>query len=131
MALEAWADRLKTLEGSLDELIDYKEFDRIRNHARRGTTYEWTCSIRRIYDMDVWRRCKDGTWKQKIYETDFLMIDKGGEGDIKYVFLYFVVVLWGMEFAINMGEPEIEGYNNWVAQHDGLSPLYVKKNFEM
>ena len=130
MALETIAERLKTLEGSLDELVDYKEFDKIRNHARRGTISEWPCSIRRIYDMDTLWKCKGDEEKQKIYECDFLIIDKGGEGDIKYVILYFVVVLWGMEFAINMGEPEIDGYNSWVNQHNGLSPLYVKKNFE-
>lgn len=130
MALEAWADRLKTLEGSLDELINFKEFDQIRNHARRGTTSKWPCSIRCLYDMDALWRCKDGTWKQKIYETDFLMIDKGGKGDTKYVILYFVVVLWGIEFAINMAGPEIDEYNSWVDQHGGLSPLDVKKIFE-
>lgn len=129
VALEALADRSKMLEGSLDELIDYKEFDKIRNHARRGIVSEWPCSIRRIYSMDTLWKCEKDREKQKIYEADFLMIDKGGEGDTKYVILYFVVVLWGMEFAINMAEPEIDEYHRWVNQHGGLSPLYVKKDF--
>ena len=125
MALEAFADRLKTLDGSLEELVDYKEFDKIRNHARRGTTSEWPCSIRRIYDMDRLWKCEGGKEKQKVYESGFLTIDKGGNGNIKNVILYFIVVLWGMEFVINMGEPEINGYTDWVNQHQGLSPLYV------
>lgn len=129
IALETLADRLKMLEGSLDELINYKEFDRIRNHARRGIVSEWPCSIRRIYDMDtLWKGEKDEE-KQKIYETNFLIIYKGGEGDVKYVILYFIAVLWGMEFAINMAEPEIDEYNSWVYQHGGLSPLNVKRSF--
>lgn len=130
IALEALADRLKMLEGSLDELVDCKEFDDIRNHARRGIISEWPCSIRRIYDMDTLWKCEEDGAQQIICEDDFLMIDKGGEGDTKYVILYYIVVLWGMEFAINMAEPEINEYNKWVNQHGGLSPLYVKKNFE-
>lgn len=130
MALETLADRLKTLKGSLDELINFKEFDLIRNHARRGVISEWPCSIRRIYGMDDLWKCEDGKLKQKIHESDFLVIDKGGKGEMRYVILYFVIVLWGMEFAINMAEPEIEGYNNWVNQHNGLSPLYVDHNTE-
>lgn len=127
MALESLANSLKTVDGSLDELIDSKDFDQIRNHARRGTTPEWPCSIRRLYNIDAFQKLGENTWEQIINESGFLMIDKGGEGEIKYVILYFVVVLFGMEFAINMAEPEIEEYNNWVNQHGGLSPLYVKK----
>lgn len=27
--------------------------------------------------------------------------------------IYFVVALWGIEFAINMAGPEISGYEDW------------------
>ena len=130
IALEVLADKLKMLEGSLDELIDNKGFDKIRNHARRGIISEWPCSIRRIYNMDTLWKCDEDGEEQIIFETDFLVIDKGGEGDSRYVFIYFVFVLWGMEFVINMAGPEIDEYNSWVNQHGGLSPLYVKRNFE-
>jgi hypothetical protein len=34
---------------------------------------------------------------------------KGPSGEV-----YFVLVLFGIEFAINMGAPHIEGYINWL-----------------
>ena len=127
MALESLANRLESISGSLDELVDFKQFDLIRNHARRGTISEWPCSIRRIYDMNNYRKGANGEWEQMIHESDFLVIDKGGEGEMRYIALYFVVVLWGMEFAINMSGPEINEYNNWVNENGGQSPLYVDK----
>lgn len=68
----------------------------------------WPCSIRRIYDMNNFTRRENGEWEQIIHESDFLVLDKGGEGEMKYITLYFVVSLWGMEFTINMAGPEIE-----------------------
>lgn len=130
MAFESLANTLKSLPGSLDELVDSKEFDPIRNHARKGTTPVWPCSIRRIYNMNNFTKRENGEWEQVIHESDFLVLDKGGEGEMKYIILYFVVSLWGMEFAINMAGPEIDEYNNWVKEHDGLSPLHAEKNIE-
>lgn len=130
IALEALADKLKSIEESLDEFIDSKEFDPIRNHARRGITPIWPCSIRRIYNMDNLRKRDKNSWEQIIHESDFLMLDKGTERENKYVTMYFVLVLWGMEFAINMAEPEIDEYKEWVRQHGGVSPLYFGKNAE-
>lgn len=42
--------------------------------------------------------------------------------------LYYVVALWGLEFAINLGGPCIEGYKTWLDEHDNISPLYLGKN---
>ena len=127
IALESLAYRLRNLSESLDELIDFRELDPIRNHARKGTINDWPCSIRRIYNMDTFQKREGDTWEQIIHESDFLMIDVGGEADKRYIILYFILVLWGMEFAINMAEPEINLYNYWLDEHDGLSPLYVEK----
>ena len=37
MTLEAFADKLKDIENSLEDLVNDTEFDMIRNHARLGT----------------------------------------------------------------------------------------------
>ncbi len=38
---------------------------------------------------------------------------------------YLVLVIFGVEYCINMGGPEIEGYLEWLKQHNFESPLYV------
>jgi hypothetical protein len=37
--------------------------------------------------------------------------------------LYPVCAFYGMEYAINLGGPEIEDYLKWLREHDGRSYL--------
>lgn len=132
IALEALAERLKELEDSLDSLIDDQQFDTIRNHARMGTTKGWPCSIRRIYATDTQWEFSGGEKSQIIHECDFLFPnareDELKENNYIQSELYCVIALWGIEFAINMGGPEIDGYKDWLIKHDNISPLYYEKN---
>ena len=132
IALEALAEKLKGIENSLDNLIDNTQFDLIRNHARMGTTKDWPCSIRRIYATDAQWKFNDEENSKIIYECDFL-VPNAREEDLKnnnfiQSELYCIIALWGMEFAINMGGPEIDGYKDWLIKHDNISPLYYGKN---
>lgn len=38
-----------------------------------------------------------------------------------------MIILWGIEFAINMGGPELQGYEVWLREHNNVSPLYSGK----
>ena len=130
IALEALAHKLSSLDDSLDQLIDDKQFDPIRNHVRRGSPKTWPCHIRRIYSHHKSWVDSDGETYQIIHESDFLMpgvIEYDGLDPVQAE-LYFIVALWGMEFAINLGGPCIEGYQAWLKEHDNASPLYFGKN---
>ena len=54
-----------------------------------------------------------------LHEFDFLYTDT--------MELYFILAILGVEFVINFGGPELEGYQNWLRQHNYVSPLYPKK----
>jgi len=41
---------------------------------------------------------------------------------------YFVLALFGQEYTINMGGPDVDGYLLWLQEHDNASPLYYGKN---
>lgn len=134
IALEALAARLKGTEGGLNYLIDHQQLDLIRNHARLGTTKDWPCHIRRIYTTDAQWKFKDDNEEisQVIHEWDFLFPNVN-EGELKRNDcindeLYFIIALWGIEFAINMGGPEIEDYQEWLIKHNNISPLHFGKN---
>lgn len=132
MALEALADKLKDIENSLEDLINGSQFDMLRNHARLGRIKNWPCSIRRIYDYNKIWEYSDGLHGQMIHESDFLLIpvEENFELTAEYIMteIYFVIALWGIEFAINMAGPEIIGYENWLKAHDDKSPLYCGNN---
>lgn len=130
MALEALAQRLSSLDDSLDQLIDDEQFDPIRNHVRRGSPRTWPCHIRRIYPHHKAWVDNDGETYQIIHEFDFLMpgVIECNETEPVQAELFFVVALWGMEFAINLGGPCIDGYQMWLQEHDNVSPLYFGRN---
>jgi hypothetical protein len=37
---------------------------------------------------------------------------------------YAVIAIFGIEYAINLGGPELEGYERWLKENDNRSPLY-------
>lgn len=131
IALESLANKLKKVEGSLDDLIDDSQFDVIRNHARLGTTKVWPCHVRRIYNTEKIWKTPEGEEGQIVQESDFLLTNPPcGEiiEECIHSELYFIIALWGIEFAINMAGPCIDGYINWLKEHDNVSPLYYGKN---
>ena len=131
IALEALSIRIKDDEEWLEYLVNDPQFDAIREHARLGSTKKWPCSVRRIYSAHRLWDFGDHLYSQIVHEFDFLFINSSGEQvnhDYVQAELYFIIALWGIEFAINIGGPEIEGYEKWLTEHNGISPLYHGKN---
>jgi hypothetical protein len=120
MALEAMAMRVRSEMDGLDYLVEEAQLDALRNFARRGTPKSWPCSIRRIYSADRILVETDGSWSQTVHEFDFLVTATNE--------WYFVFALFGLEFAINLGGPEIDGYLAWIKENGSASPLYSGKN---
>lgn len=132
IAFEALSVKIKDDQEWIDFLIDNPQFNAIRNHVRLGTTKDWPCSIRRIYNADkLWSFEQDDDL-QVIHESDFLLpnLSEGLFDQCGNILseIYFIVVLWGIEYAINIGGPEIDGYKKWLADHNNISPLYYGKN---
>jgi hypothetical protein len=119
MALEAMA--LKGIEAGLDVdyLVDHNQLDLLRAHARRGEPRNWPFSRRRIYEANKPWNDPDGL-HQRVHEHDFLVTEHS-----EY---FFVLAIFGLEFAINMGGTEIGGYLQWLEAHGQVSPLYFAKN---
>lgn len=113
---------LKGIEAglSVEYLIDHPELDEVRAHARVGDPrIKWPYSIRRIYHMNKAWTDPDGI-HQRVHEQEILITEKN-----EY---YFVLAIFGLELALNLGGPEIEGYHRWLESHGGISPLYYGKN---
>ena len=42
--------------------------------------------------------------------------------------IYIILVLFGVEFAMNLGGRLLEGYRGWLENNEWASPLYRGKN---
>lgn len=121
IAIEAFAQRLQYNSKLVEEFIDDIQLDPLRNHVRLGKEKTWDCNVRRIYkSTNNWRDGSTTEIYQITNEYDFLATEENE--------WYFVIALFGIEFAINIGGISIDGYKKWLMEHDNASPLHFGKN---
>ena len=119
--LEAMAWRLlSVVPGWVEYLVDEKQLDQIRDHARKGYTPIWPYYVRPLYPNNKPWIEKSGRVVQIMHEFDVLKTDWNE--------WFFVMAIFGTEFAINFGGPEIDGYKRWLGENGNASPLYTGKN---
>lgn len=122
VTIEAFAQKFGKSDGGIDYLIDEVQFDEIRNFARYGKKYNnWPYSVRKIYSENEKFYLK-GKLKEvdKLFEYDFLIT--------KNIEFYFVIIIKGIEYSINVAGPELYGYESWLKEHNGISPLFIEKD---
>jgi hypothetical protein len=120
MAVESLAQRLLgNSPDLLTELTEHRQLDLLRNYSRFGKVdLDWPYSERQIYPRDFRFPAENGESYEVLHEWTFLYTNN--------IEMYFVLAIFGVEYAINVGGPEVEGYDRWLREHDGRSPLYTK-----
>jgi len=108
---------MKTVASRIDEIIDKEELDELRQYIRRGNSKVWPYTERRIYLAN--RLFYDGSEKYEILHEYMIFLTDANE-------YYLIFCLDGIEYALNLGGPEIDGYENWLKQHKDISPLYLE-----
>jgi hypothetical protein len=117
VAVEILAERLIRFEGWEGPLIDDPQLDLLGRFALIGDKpTSWPFSRRRIYGEDDLQMGADGG-HQVLHEFTLLYTESRE--------LYAVLCVFGEEFTINYGGPEIEGYSKWLKEHGGCSPLHL------
>jgi hypothetical protein len=122
VALEFLTNRIKNDEDWIEEIITNAELDPIRNYARFGKGSFWKYHQRRIYSEET--RFTDPIHHPEPYEIIHEM-------DILYTLdrlMYFILVIKGIEFAINLAQSETDYYVNWLQKNNNSSP--IKRNTE-
>jgi len=120
VGLEVLAARTHDTEGWEKDVIDKPELDGIRNYVRydRGGQ-DWPFTFRTLYPVNAVFN-EGAELYQVLHEYDLLLTDRSE--------LYIVVAILGVEFALNLGGPELDGYLDWVKRHEFRSPLYEGRN---
>ncbi len=129
IGLEVLAYRCLGVDGWNEELANKSELDELRDYVRRGKPgFIWPVCMRRIYPAD--HRFSDAIDSafQVLHEWDILFIPSAEASDMGEC--YAVIAILGVEFAINLGGPELEGYSQWLAENENRSFLYQKSEAE-
>ncbi len=117
VAIEVLALRFVDVPGGIRSIVEKAELDPLREYARRGTRNQlWPFHKRTIYPPDFLFRESSSEWYEVTHEWTLLYTEEQE--------LYLVVALFGVEYAMNMGGPETDGFRDWLSDHSGRSPLY-------
>jgi len=117
IGLEILAHRLLDVSGWNDELVGKIEFDELRRYVRIGIpNVVWPVSVRRIYPPDFAFAEPGGPSYQTLHEFSVLITPAS-----EY---YAVIAIFGVEYAINLGGPKLNGFNEWLERNGNHSPLY-------
>jgi len=117
IALEVLAYRCLHVPGWNEEIVDKPELDELRRYVRSGSAKSiWPVRIRRIYPADFPFQDKDTGPYQMLHEWTILVVPES-----EY---YAVISIFGVEYSINLGGPELEGYDRWLKERGDRSPLY-------
>lgn len=101
----------------IKEINNKEELDSLREYARFGKGKFWNFHQRRIYREED--RFYDSIYCPKPYEIlhEFKFLHLENE------YLYFVLVIMGIEYVINLGGSELDRYLNWLEMNEGISPI--------
>ena len=117
VGLEVLADKVMKVTGWRKGVIFNKQLDKLRHFARYGAINKnWPYQERRLYEEN--HRFFDETNEnyEVLHEFNTLYTEQQE--------LYAVVIILGIEYAINLDGPEIDGYEKWLAENNHRSPLY-------
>ena len=115
VALEVLAHRLLPVDGGVEHVATDEQLDPLRKFARYRAVSEWPFSRRDLYPPDTAFIGPEGEPYEVMHEFSLLYT---GERE-----LYLVCAIYGVEYAINLGGPEIDGYVRWLDEHGGRSYL--------
>lgn len=118
VAFEVLAERGIEVDGWNDEIVEKKELDEIRHYVRLGKpNLLWPINIRQLYDKEFQFPNGGELSYQVLHEWTILNTDAGE--------FFAVIAIFGVEYSINLGGPEIDGYRAWLSENADASPLYL------
>lgn len=119
IALEALAKKVSPVENWNKDFIEHEGLDDLRNYVRFGKGKFWEYKQRKVYEefdgfKDISNPEKPEIY-QMLHEYDFLYIEN------KY--LFFICIIMGIEYTINIRESTLELYDEWIKNNKNKSPL--------
>ncbi|MDD5369403.1 MAG: HNH endonuclease [Anaerolineaceae bacterium] len=118
IGLEALALRVLKVPEWNEELVNQIELDQLRCYVRFNRGETWPFAYRTIYPVNAIFE-DNQTVYEVLHEFNILHTD--------WHELFVVIIIFGVEYAFNLGGPELDGYLRWLEQNDFQSPLYLNQ----
>lgn len=117
VGLEVLALRCLDVSGWNEEICNNTNLDQIRNYTRFNIGETWPFFYRTIYLVNE-IFLEQHTYFEILHEFNLLYTSKKE--------LYIILIIFGVEFALNLGYPCLDGYFSWLKENNYKSPLYIE-----
>lgn len=117
MAVEYFVFSLDQSEEACEYVRTDSVFKDIIHYARFDPRMNWDYNVRRYYALNKFH--EDKIFDEINWECDLLFTEEGE--------IYYVVIMFGIEYAINLGGASVDGYKRWLKKYNWISPLYLSK----
>lgn len=116
VGLEVLASRCIDVEGCNEEIVNQVGLDELRQYVRyNASSSVWPVYVRRLYPPNMIFSEGEGTFE--VLNEWTILVTAGQE-------YYAVIAFFGIEYTINLGGPELDGYVAWLERSNHRSPLY-------
>jgi hypothetical protein len=119
VGLESLAFKTQRVEEWNKEIVDQSALNDLRQFVRYNKGEDWPFTTRTIHPVNA-VFAEAGQLYELLHEFDLLMTT-GSE-------IYSVFSLFGVEFVINLGGRELDGFRKWLEENQFASPLYIGRN---
>lgn len=118
VAIESLAQTFYPNKGWNEVLVKKVELNPLRNYARYGNQTEyWEYHQRRVYNET------DRFYNTKVSDVPYEVLHEQDLVFLQKEQLYLVLILFGIEYTINLTNPEINGYMEWLSKNNNRSPI--------
>lgn len=118
VGLEVLAFKTLSVQGWNDELVNLAALDELRRFARYNEGPDWPFTVRTLHAVNAIFEEGDQSF-ELLHEFDILFT-RSSEA-------YLVISIFGVEFVINLGGRENDGFRRWLEENNWASPLYAPR----
>lgn len=124
VAIEALAKIGLEVEGGLNDIVDNPGLDPLKDYVRYGRGVKfWPYHARPIYSEGrYFRDDRTPEGYEVLHEFQLFQTDEQ--------MWHFILVIFGQEYCINLAEPTVTLYQDWLKSNDNACPLYGYFNNE-
>jgi hypothetical protein len=115
IGVEVFASKFLGVAGWNEEFNAIAQLDPVRNYARFGLGQTWPFTVRTLHPVNAVFTENDEHYEVLHEFTIFYTQEFEA---------YIAVSLFGVEFVMNLGGHELDGFRKWLEANDFASPLY-------
>jgi hypothetical protein len=119
VGLEVLAFKTLSVPGWNEELVEQTALDELRRFARYNEGVDWPFTVRTLHPVNA--TFEDGGQHFELLHEFDILVTRSSDA-------YLAISIFGVEFVLNLGGRENDGFRQWLEENNWASPLYARRD---